>query len=294
MAHRWIRGWLLGLALWLPAAEAGWGNGAGCFWRVDGKDGSVLHVFGSIHFAKPDVYPLPASVVQAFDSAETVVFETDLDALSSPDTARKQARISFYAGNESLADHVSADTMTKLEAAAAKLGFSPSHFAKFRPWHCANTLAMTGLKQAGFDPALGLDQHFFRKATNEGKTVVGLEEPDLLLNLFGGMAAPAAEEYLRLALDELDEIKVFAPKLVRTWQAGDTEALKTLVFEGLKASPFLYRRLFLERNRAWLSRLRELGRPGNEIFVVVGAGHLVGPESLLELLRRDGASVRQL
>ena len=55
---------------------------------------------------------------------------------------------------------------------------------RFKPWMLAIALQGMELAKAGFDPALGLDQHFYEQAKAGGKTVQGLETvelPDLAL-----------------------------------------------------------------------------------------------------------------
>ena len=46
-----------------------------------------------------------------------------------------------------------------------------------------------------------------------------------------------------------------------------------------------------DRNRAWLTTLRELLEEETRYLVVVGALHLVGEESVVELLRQEGYTV---
>ena len=58
--------------------------------------------------------------------------------------------------------------------------------------------------------------------------------------------------------------------------------------------PNLYQRLVVDRNRNWLLRIEPLlDRPGTTL-VVVGALHLVGAESVVELLKKQGYAVKQL
>ena len=55
--------------------------------------------------------------------------------------------------------------------------------------------------------------------------------------------------------------------------------------EGFTDSPAIAERLLFERNRNWVAPVEACLSEGARCFVVVGAAHLVGPNSLVDLLR---------
>ena len=58
-----------------------------------------------------------------------------------------------------------------------------------------------------------------------------------------------------------------------------------------REAPGAYERLVVARNRRWVARIEELLKTPGRTFAVVGVGHLVGPDSVPALLRRDGLAV---
>ena len=85
--------------------------------------------------------------------------------------------------------------------------------------------------------------------------------------------------------------------MLDAWRNGDEAALAALVGAGLAGglgSASLHDALFTERNRTMASSVREHLAAGGQSFVVVGAAHLVGEGSLVELLRAGGASVERM
>ncbi len=50
----------------------------------------------------------------------------------------------------------------------------------------------------------------------------------------------------------------------------------------------------MARNRAWIPQLAELMANGDPVFAAVGAGHLVGPDSVVDLLKAEGYTVTRL
>jgi len=55
----------------------------------------------------------------------------------------------------------------------------------------------------------------------------------------------------------------------------------------------MLKKLLLDRNRAWIPKLEEFLKSDKAVLVVVGAGHLVGKDSVVELLTAKGYKVEQ-
>ncbi len=53
----------------------------------------------------------------------------------------------------------------------------------------------------------------------------------------------------------------------------------------------MYERLVAARNRRWAVEIERLLKSGRRVLIVVGVGHLVGPDSVPALLRRRGVAV---
>ena len=81
-------------------------------------------------------------------------------------------------------------------------------------------------------------------------------------------------------------------KSMEAWLSGDVDALEREAGQRMRdASPGAYDRIVTQRNRAWAGQIEAmLGRPG-EMVVIVGAGHMTGPDGLPALLRAHGLTV---
>ncbi|MDD4194832.1 MAG: TraB/GumN family protein [Syntrophorhabdaceae bacterium] len=56
----------------------------------------------------------------------------------------------------------------------------------------------------------------------------------------------------------------------------------------------VYKKIMTDRNRNMTKRISTYLKSGGRVFVVVGAGHMVGDEGIIELLRKEGYRVDQL
>ena len=73
---------------------------------------------------------------------------------------------------------------------------------------------------------------------------------------------------------------------------GDTAGLVTEALDPLqKATPGMYDRLIKQRNTAWIPKIMDRLAGSGETVIVVGVGHLVGPDSVPAMLRARGITV---
>jgi uncharacterized protein len=157
----------------------------------------------------------------------------------------------------------------------------------------ATTLLQLELAKRGFSPEFGIEQVLARRAAGDEKPIQGLETTAQQLELLAGMPMPMQKRFLAMTLDESAQIDREIGELVGAWKAGDTAALADLLSDEFDEFPDLYRRLTVDRNRAWVGRIADLLDDRDDYLVVVGALHLVGEDSVVDLLERRGYEVVQ-
>ena len=54
------------------------------------------------------------------------------------------------------------------------------------------------------------------------------------------------------------------------------------------------KKMIVDRNHSWLPKIDALLARRGRAFIVVGAGHVVGPDGLLTLLKAKGYTVEQM
>ncbi len=261
-------------------------------WEVEGKNGS-LFLLGSLHFFRRDLYPLAPAMEEAYRASPTVVFETDLDELHGLAAQRRFIRLGSLPAGTTLGKELPAPLSLRLREAVRQRGYPPGAFEKLTPWMAALTLTALEFERLGFDPEAGIDRYFHQRARRDGKIVRGLEPVAAQFALFSGLSREEQEVFLESTLDDLERAQELAGKMEAAWQRGDAELLADLMLGSLAEHTPLADRFLEERNRMWLPALEELLAGGGGVLVVVGAGHLAGPDSVVEILRRRGYEVRQ-
>ncbi len=118
------------------------------------------------------------------------------------------------------------------------------------------------------------------------------ETPAEQIGFFAGAPlkdqAASLEETLREAGDAKREYAI----LMNAWLAGDLKTLDKEAVQPLrKTSPTLYRVVVVQRNTRWIQTLEQRLKGSGTTVVIVGMGHLVGPDGLPARLRALGYKV---
>jgi hypothetical protein len=256
-------------------------------WSIEtGKN--TVYLLGSLHILKSDSFPLGKKIEDAYRDSKKIVLETDLD---SPEFQAKMITLGLYPEGQTLEQNVSKETYRLLEKELVAVGLPVAHFNRFRPWVCALALTFMEFQRLGFDPSYGIDTHFFNKAKKDGKEIIALETIDYQLGLFTKMGKAEQESFLRQALKDLEVIETMASEMVSSWKTGDVDKLNSIIKLSFKEHPDIYNRFIIQRNKRWISRIEDLMRQDENVLVIVGAGHLVGTENILELLKKKGYKI---
>lgn len=262
-------------------------------WYIS-KGRAGMYLVGSIHTLNPDDYPLPEVMESAFQHSRALVEEINL-TLTDPASVQRQAlRLGAYPPGKSLRTELPAKMYQQVAAGAQALGIDMQRLDRLQPWLGSIAILDMQLKQADFDPGLGVDHHFANEAQMSGKRVIGLETTRYQLGLLARLPVKAQQGMLLQSLEQAENFQIEVHTLITAWENGDTAGLEKIVQKDFNHAPLAYRRLITDRNRAWFPRLRRLVQRGRPYFVVVGAAHLVGPEGLLARFKAAGYKIQQL
>ena len=261
-------------------------------WAVTGASNTV-YLLGSMHLMKPGDYPLPECIETAFRQSDVLVTEIDLASLATPRSKTALRTQGQLPAGRHLADVISAKTYATVCSQLARMGAPVALIDTSKPWLAAMSLSVLKLTQLGYNSANGIDVYFDGLARRQGKKVLGLETADDQFRLFDTLSLPDQEALLDYTVGEIDTLDAAAQQLVTAWREGNTDGLEAILLEGFAAFPHLERVLLADRNHAWIETIRRWLGEGQTYFVVVGAAHLVGPEGLPTVLRKQGYAVRQ-
>jgi hypothetical protein len=291
---------LLGCIAWLAfalvalAPATGLARDRHVLWAVQGQHNTV-YLLGSVHVLRPQDAGLPPVMERAYRESERLVMEIDLDdpGVADPTAMLEDVqRLAMLPAGQTLRQVLGSD-FDQCNARAQQVGLDLALVDQFAPWFVAMTLLELELGKRGFAPEHGIERTLAARAGRDHKAIEGLETVAQQLGVLADMPLPMQRRFLVMTLQESQELDRELDELIRAWQAGDTGALARLLTSEFEQFPDLYRRLTVERNRAWAVQLADLLDDRDDYLVVVGALHLVGPDSVVELLAKRGYAVVQ-
>jgi uncharacterized protein YbaP (TraB family) len=275
----------------LPAATAGADPAA---WRITDKNGGEVTLLGSMHVLRPSDHPLPAAVDGLIERAQSIVMELDLDDVDAAAQQRVILETAMLPQGTVLANVVDASVYRLVEQTAGELGIDIKLLERFEPWFLAVTLLDQGMRQFGFQAERGIEQYVLDRARRSGKEIVGLESLEFQIGIFDSLPPPQQQAMLEQTLAELDEAETALDAMVDAWRDGELESLSAELLEDFDDFPGLYDTLVTKRNQSWVPALERMLADGQRHLVVVGALHLVGPDSVIELLRAGGHAAERM
>lgn len=248
------------------------------FFKATYQDKTV-YVLGSIHIGKADFYPLPLQIEQAFVDSEALVIEADVTKANVQQllqqygfaTANKQSDLNqrypmFCAKNQTMCD-----------------GLKP-----LATWLQANQIGVARFASLGFSPEAGVDVTFV--ARDLSKPLLELESVQFQFDLISSFSDKTQQQLLDEAINATDEDML---ALINAWRSGDHKAIADIMEDQAEDSDELLDKLLWQRNHTMSKRIFDILAESDyqTLFVVVGAGHVVGQQTVPQLLQQAGATV---
>lgn len=278
---------LIGLVALLAAGAA---RAQPPVWVVTDADSEMV-LFGSVHILPPGLDWEPKVLVSALAAADDLWFELPVDATAEAETGRLAAQLGVLPPDQSLFKLLPPQDADRLNQVAAMYDVSAGVLDRLQPWLAEIALAGGAYRKAGADAASGVEKTISAAARPEAERrafETPAEQVDILSH------APWDEQVasLRQTMEEMQTKPDQFGTLVKAWVDGDVAALdREAIAEMRKAAPTLFKTLVTDRNVRWTKVLDERLKGHGHTVVVVGVGHLIGPDGVPAQLRALGYSV---
>lgn len=281
-----IRRLLAGAALTLFATASS--VAAPALWRVSDADSSVW-LFGSIHLLPPDTEWRTPAFEDILAGADRVYFETDLGPEAQPEIMVLTLQNGFATDGRLLSERIEPELMQKVRDAAALYDVPMPTLLAMRPWLVASTLSVSALTQAGYDPSKGVDSVLQMEIDTDRQGF--LETAAEQIGFLAGEDETAEMQMLEGTLAEADRMVEMIDEMKAAWLDGNPEILGDVFMAeaGAYGDAFI-KTLIDQRNHNWVVKIEAMLADNEEALIVVGAGHLIGEVSVVELLEARGFS----
>ena len=261
----------------------------GLLWKINNKN-STVYLYASYHTMKSDMLPFSKTVLDAYNKSDNLVVECNT---SDAAEVQKYQPNMFYEGNDNVYNHLSDAAKIKIDAFAKELNLNMNNFKKYKPYYIYSKFLYAELSKMGFS-AKGVDTYFIEKAVTSGKKISGLESVEEQLDTAGGMPDAEIEKQYFIDFNSMSEEGNQYEKIYEAYIAGDEKTLVKLSVDPAKRYPVSYKITISDRNIKMADKINDYLNTKDTYFVIVGAGHLVGSDSVISLLIKKGYKVQRI
>lgn len=259
-------------------------------WVIHSRNATII-LFGSIHLLPAGLDWRPAALDDALAKADQLWFELPITVDSDNEAGEASRRRGQLPPGASLMTMLGPEQARKLQRIAVKLHLSAEALDRMQPWMAEVTISVAEDAAGGGTAFNGVEDQV-QAITPLTARRSAFETADQQIDFLAG--APLVDQIASLnwAMHEIADDSATYQRVVDEWVAGDLPGLERDALDPLRrVSPVLYERLISGRNHRWAKTLRGLLRQRGETVVVVGVGHLIGPDGLPTLLRAQGLTV---
>lgn len=283
---------LLLMLAWLPGPAIADGQPV-TMWLAEGAANRV-YILGSVHLLRAEDHPLPAALEAAYDDAEAIIMELDMDDLDATYVQMTTNRLGIIQDERTLKDFMGAALYGQAAREAVALDIPFEMLAKTEPWFAAITIEQLAMMRLGFNPMYGIEMHMTSKAAQDGKPIEGLETIDEQLAFLDGLSIGAQNDLLMQTLAEGKNIASVMDDMIRAWRIGDIAFLEDNMLDDMAKYPELFKTIVTDRNQRWVDTIAGLLDDDDDYLIIVGALHLIGDVGVPALLSRRGVRIRQV
>lgn len=271
-------------------------------YKVTDKKGNFLWLLGSVHVGRDDFYPLPDYVMDAFVSSDVLAVECDVIATENDTGALMDAFATLvYTDGTTIKDHIPEDMYNAAVKIMKKEGLYFSAYDYYKPSFWYMFIDSYLYEKIGADSKLGIDRNLLNAAKDAKKEISEIESVKEQYEMLAGFSPKLQEVLLESAIESYnhsEEVKVELEKMLDAWAKGDADYLTATEEPEDPEKAALYEEYIYEmetkRNALMTGYAIKALESGKEVFICVGAAHVLGDSGMAARLDAIGYTVEQI
>jgi len=260
-------------------------NDGPAIWVVKDFD-STLYLFGTVHLLSPDIDWMREDMSTIFREAGTVFFEVDTGTNGQIDASILTQSLGFYKDGRRLQDRLDSYQLKLLEAAAHNSGIPIETLDNMKPWLASEFLTVAAGVNEGLSPELSADNALKTRAEQQQKNILYFESIEDQLRRTAKQPETVQMMMLSDTLEGYNGLGGDLTDVAQSWAIGRTDYLTDEVIHAVRdRSPDIYKSIYVDVNKDWGKTLTRFMEGSETGFAAIGVGHLLGDDSLIEVLR---------
>lgn len=258
-------------------------------WEISGNGlKQPSYLFGTFHMMCKDDIHFSENLQTALKYAGEVYFEMDLD---DPSNTLGALLFMNMKDGKTLKDLYTEEEFSRLEKFFRdSLKTSLKTFQKMKP---SMLEAFLYPKMMPCKNMSGVEQELLKIVSKDKKEIKGFETIAFQASVFDSIPYAAQAKSLLGSIDSIHKYSLYFDTMIHVYQSQQIDKIEAMFSKpefGLQDGMEL---LLDKRNVDWVKQLKTI-LPKQNIFMAVGAGHLVGKMGLIALLRNEGYTMRPI
>lgn len=268
------------------------GPGHPAMWTLSDED-TTIYLFGTIHLLPENIEWKTPAFDAAFAKADRLYLEVDGTSAAAQQKIQELVMShGMFTDGQTLSSALTPEDHAAVAAAADTVGIPAAALDPLKPWFAGLQLGMTQIMKSGYDPMSGVEQVLLREAGTDGKDFGYFESALDQVQALSGAPMKDQIDSLIFTAKTIDSGTAILDTMVDEWADGDVKGLSAMMGEpAMFGSQQAYDDLIVKRNKNWIPQIEAILEDPGVKFVAVGAGHLAGPDSVIEMLREKGYKI---
>lgn len=267
-------------------------------WEISGEGiTEPSYLYGTIHMIPKDDYFLPEGTLSAIDKSKKMVFEIDMAEMS--DMGKMMGLMSkiFMKDGKTLRDLLDDKDYELVKSHFSDMGLPMMMLEKIKPMFL-QAFAYTDMDPGalmgggkGDSDIKSYEFEFYNIAETKKMETGGLESIEFQISVFDSIPyqdqAKMLVETLKTSDTENDEFQA----MIDMYKSQQINAMVSMIGNEESGLGDFDDLLLNKRNQNWIPQIITMAKT-QPTFIAVGAGHLAGPQGVINLLRKEGIKIR--
>lgn len=271
-------------------------------WEISGKNlKKPSYLYGTIHLIPKNDFFLTDATKKVFDASQKVTFEINMKEMNNP-----MAMISIFTkammpNGKTLKDFLNAEDYGLVQRKFDSIGMPLKMLERIKPMFLSVMLGTDGEKMTaeggGISEAsksTSYEMEFLQMGEKQKKEFGGLETVEFQMGIFDSIPYKVQAEMLVKTIKNGSAGNDDLGKMVEMYKKQDIEAMSKMLQSDDQNELAGYENMLINsRNTSWIPLMAK-AMFEKSIFFAVGAGHLGGEKGVVNLLKKEGYTVKPL
>ena len=264
-------------------------NNNSLLWKISGNGlTKPSFLFGTFHLLCKEDINFSNQLRKAVSDCGEIYMELDMD---DPSTMLSAMMYMNMRGDTSLSDLYTSKEYERLKSYFSDTLKMPlALLQKTKPYFL---VALLYPRMMNCSSPAGVEEELVKLAKEDKKEIQGLETMQFQASVFDSIPYQWQAKELLKNIDSFSVNKTEFETMLDFYKNQEMDSIKTMIGKSEFGSDKYDDLLLNNRNKKWVTKLDTIMK-NESVFVAVGAGHLVGKQGLISLLKKQGYTVEPL